>query len=234
MIKVIPGKYHQGFVQTVNKGVKFALEAGAEYILILNNDTIVDKSMVEQLVETLRKAPTAGIASPSIYYYDWPEMIWQSGDRQLLGPIFTKRINEAVHEKRPIRADYVPGCAMLVKREVFEIIGDFDETYVMYFEDADFCQRVRSAGFDILVIPWAKMWHKVSLSTRNIASIRIYHQMRSRVIFLNRHTSSILRIIANLYIWMRLISEAGSYLLQGKIDLTKSVIQGALAGYASL
>jgi GT2 family glycosyltransferase len=234
MVEVILCEENLGFAHAVNKGIESAVEAGTEFVLILNNDTIVDTQMVKRLAEALRQHPAAGIASPIIYYLDPPDLVWRIGARQLFGPPLTWKVPQSQLGSTPLKVDYVTGCAMLVRREVFQVVGGFDEEYVMYFEDADFCQRVRSAGFGILVIPGARMWHKVSLSTRDAAPRRIYHQSRSRVIFLNRYGPHILWILANLYIWARLIVEAGRNLLRGDISSMKSVIQGTLAGYVFL
>lgn len=231
-VEVIGCAENRGFAYAVNKGIDLAVKAGAEFILILNNDTIVERRMVAQLVEALKQTPTAGIAGPVIYYYEPAGQIWQIGDRQWLGPPLSWHIPEAKVDSQLLKVDYVTGCAMLIKREVFEAIGKFDEQYLMYFEDADFCQRARAAGFEIVVNPAAKLWHKVSRSTRNLVPKRIFDQSRSRVIFLNRHSPSLLWLLAQLYIWTRLIIEAGRYLGQGHPGLAKSAFAGAWAGYA--
>ena len=233
-IEVISCEENVGFAHAVNRGLQFALEAGADLVLILNNDTVVDASMVERLVDALDQHPAAGIVSPVIYYFDPADRIWRIGDRRLWGPPLIWRVSPSRLDSAPLKVDYVTGCAMLVKRDVLEAIGDFDEDYPMYFEDADFCERARAANFDILVSPEARMWHKVSCSTRQAAPRRIYHQSRSRVIFMNRHSHHILWILANLYLWARIVLDAERNLLQGNIGLTKYAFQGTLAGYAFL
>lgn len=233
-VEVILCEENLGFAHAVNKGIHFATGAGADFVLILNNDTIVDAQMIERLVEAMDQYPNVGIAGPVIYYLEPADRVWRFGDRQLFGPPLSWKVSPSRLGSAPVKVDYITGCAMLVRKEVLEAIGEFDEDYLMYFEDADFCQRARSAGFEILVIPGAKLWHKVSLSTRKAAPKRIYHQSRSRVIFLNRHSPHILWVLANLYLWARLILEVERNLFKGNISLIKYALQGMLAGYTFL
>lgn len=234
MVEVISCEENLGFAYAVNTGARFALQAGADFILILNNDTVVDTQMVERLAKSLNQDPDVGIVGPIVYYFEPADRVWWIGDRQLFGPPLTWKVSPSRLGSTPFRVSYVTGCAMLVKREVFESIGWFDEDYQMYFEDADFCQRARVAGFEILVVPQAKMWHKVSSSTRKAVPKRICYQWRSRVIFLNRHSPYVFLVLSNFYIWARLGVEMGQSLVQGNTDLSKAALRGTLRGYIFL
>jgi GT2 family glycosyltransferase len=231
-IDVIRLDQNVGFARALNHGIDFALKTRAEFILVLNNDTIINAQMVEMLIQVLQTRPAAGIAGPVIYYHDYPEQVWHTGDRQLGGPPFTWRI--AARERLnvcPVDVDYVTGCAMLIKREVFTSVGLFDEDYQMYFEDADFCWRARRAGFRIVIAPLATMTHKVSRSTYHAPSSRIYRQTRGRTIFLNRCSPPLLQPVAHLYICARAVSEAAFNLFARRPDSARSVIAGTLDGY---
>lgn len=233
-VKVIVCEQNLGFARAVNIGIQFAVEAGAEFVLVLNNDTLVDSHMVFDLVNALESYPAVGIASPLIYRFDDPDCIWRIGDRQLWGPPLIWKIAKLPSRQEPVSVEYVTGCAMMVKREVFSVVGGFATDYQMYFEDADFCQRVRASGFGILVVPQAKMWHKVSQSTRTLVPQRVYDQFRGRVIFMNRHSPLALWGLANLYIWVRLMIEFGRYLFLGDWRSAMAAVQGVLAGYLFL
>jgi GT2 family glycosyltransferase len=223
---------NMGFARALNHGIDFALKAEAEFILVLNNDTIIDANMIGLLVSALQAQSSAGVAGPIIYYHDHPEQVWRIGDRQLGGPPFTWRI--AARERfsaKPIDVDYVTGCAMLIRRDVLTAVGLFNEDYQMYFEDADFCWRVRRAKFRIVVVPFAKMTHKVSRSTCQAASSRTYRQARGRTIFLSRRSSPLLRPVVHIYIGVRAAGEAVLNLLAHRPDSAKSALTGTLAGY---
>ncbi len=162
-IELIELPSNRGFAAAVNTGVQHALAAGAASVLVLNNDTIVAPDMLSLLCAA---APAADIVGPAIYYHDAPARLWRLGDRASRWLPVPRRVPERPAGERTVPVDYLTGCAMLVGREVFETIGLFDESYFMYYEDADFCRRARDRGFTLLAVPPARMWHKVSLTAR--------------------------------------------------------------------
>ena len=170
-VMVVALESNRGFAGGMNAGIEAALQAGAGSVLLLNNDTIADADMIPRLREAAVTLPRAGILGPAIYYYDAPARLWQAGTRRsALLPVPVNLGGAALRRARgrPLRVDAVTGCAMLVRREVFSRIGPLDSRYAMYYEDADFCYRARGAGFEIWCVPQARMWHRVSLSARQV------------------------------------------------------------------
>lgn len=170
-VMVVALESNRGFAGGMNAGIEAALQAGAGSVLLLNNDTIADADMIPRLREAAVSLPRAGILGPAIYYYDAPARLWQAGTRRsALLPVPVNLGGAALRRARgrPLRVDAVTGCAMLVRREVFSRIGPLDSRYAMYYEDADFCYRARGAGFEIWCVPRARMWHRVSLSARQV------------------------------------------------------------------
>ena len=170
-VMVVALESNRGFAGGMNAGIEAALQAGAGSVLLLNNDTIADADMIPRLREAAVTLPRAGILGPAIYYYDAPARLWQAGTRRsALLPVPVNLGGAALRRARgrPLRVDAVTGCAMLVRREVFSRIGPLDSRYAMYYEDADFCYRARGAGFEIWCVPRARMWHRVSLSARQV------------------------------------------------------------------
>mgnify|MGYP000434755140 CR=1 FL=1 len=170
-VMVVALESNRGFAGGMNAGIEAALQTGAGSVLLLNNDTIADGEMIARLREAAVMLPRAGILGPAIYYYDAPARLWQAGTRRsALLPVPVNLGGAALRRARgrPLRVDAVTGCAMLVRREVFARIGLFDSRYAMYYEDADFCYRARAAGFEIWCVPRARMWHRVSLSARQV------------------------------------------------------------------
>ena len=178
-----------GFAAGVNVGIERALADGAEYVLLLNNDTIVASDMIDRLLSAASAQPRAGVVAPVIYYHDEPQRIWRYADKQYrwfpvpmqCSPSALEGVND------PFHVDYVTGCGVLISRAVFEAIGGFDARYVMYFEDADFCRRARAAGFEIWCVPQARMWHKVSLSAQKDKPASRYAQSWGRAHFYRQH-----------------------------------------------
>jgi len=151
-----------------NVGIKAALERGAEFILLLNNDTEVDPRFAAELLRAFDD-PGTGIAGPRIYYYDDPERIWYGGGgfNRLTGVPFHRGLRriEGSFEDSPGPTGWVTGCALMARREVFEQIGGLDPSYRIYCEDVDFCLRAAERGWSLVYVPSAKVWHKVSSSS---------------------------------------------------------------------
>ncbi len=193
-----------GFARGTNVGVRYALAQGAEYVFLLNNDTLIDKSLIERLIKVSESNPTAPVLGPAIYYSNDPKRFWRLGAvRRWWLPVPLEIGRDALDTGQfpaPFDVDYITGCAMWVPAELFQTVGLLDEGFFMYYEDADFCERVRSAGHRITVVPQAHVWHRVSTSTKAQAPWAAYHQTRNRVIFYNRSRTGLERAVANLYI----------------------------------
>ena len=151
-----------------NAGFRRVQEMQAEFVIFLNNDTIVDAGFCAPLVETLRLQPLAGMAVPKIFYWDRPDTIWYAGGvfRLSTGLIchVGLRQKDAPEFDRPGSTEYATGCCFAMRCRDFEALGGFDETFAMYAEDVDLSLRVRALGKSIEYVPSSKVWHKVSAS----------------------------------------------------------------------
>jgi len=196
-IRIITSKDNKGYAKGSNIGIKEALSLGADYILLLNNDTVVSPSFLDILIETAEKTSNAGILGPKIHFYSEPGKIWFAGARfdsetcMLITPK-SGQIDEGMDTK-PLESDYITGCALLVKRAVIEKIGLLDERFFLYWEDVDWGLRAKKAGFTNLVIPTSRISHKVSISSGGMDSlIRVYHKTRSHLLMAKLHAPSAL------------------------------------------
>ena len=179
-----------------NVGIKRALEWGAEYILLLNNDTIVPPTMLSSLVYFMAGTPNRGgaaIAGPLIHFAEPKGVIWFAGGfvNKWFGLVRHRGIREKDTNQYDNLAmvDYVSGCAMCVKRKVFEKIGFLDESFPMYFEDTDFCARAYKAGFEAYYVPTEPLIHKVSSSIGGqMSGVKIRRRFLSGLKFFARHS----------------------------------------------
>lgn len=153
-----------GFAAGMNAGIRLAVAAGADYLLLANNDTTADPAMLAWLVTTAERHGAA-ITAPAIYYYDRPERIWWLGGRARPLLLEVRPYHAPPRGPAPFAVDFVTGCCMLISRACLEQVGLFDEGFFMYYEDADYCLRTRRAGLPILVEPRAAMFHKVAVSS---------------------------------------------------------------------
>lgn len=165
-VELIAGERNLGFAGGVNVGIRRALAEGAQYVLLVNNDAIADPSMLDELL-ACAQADGAGVLAPAIYYVEPPDRLWFAGGR--VNPLLLESLGPRGRIEplpdAPTERDFLAGCALLVRREVFEAAGLFDERFFMYYEDLDFCLRVRRSGYRLLVVPRARLWHKVAQSS---------------------------------------------------------------------
>lgn len=196
-----------GFAGGANEGIKYALELGAKHVLLLNNDTIVAPDFLDPLVEILERDSTIGVAVPKIYYLDSPELIYAAGAEWTSIPPrikmrgFGQRDSSQYNE--PCDLEYATGCAMLIRSEVFSIVGLFDPIYFMYQEDYDFCRRVCRAGLRIVYVPEAKVWHKGSAGLGENSPDKWYQWSRSTIILYKKHFSIIALVCFLIWVFIR-------------------------------
>jgi GT2 family glycosyltransferase len=189
--KLLRSEKNLGFSGGNNIGINYALANNADYILLLNNDTTVKPDFLEPLLKKFLGGKDIGIVAPMINYYDEPQRVWTVGGRisKIRGSGFAdsnKLESKITYTDKEV--DFVSGCCMLVKREVFHNVGLFDENYFLYVEDTDFCYRVIKFGYKIYLSPKAKIFHKVHKSSRaNFASLPLYYTTRNRLYFSRKH-----------------------------------------------
>ncbi len=188
-----------GFAGGNNKGIKQAINNGADYVLLLNNDTTVDPLFLDKLAEAGEKNSSIGIVGSKIYFYSDPERIWFAGGKvnwlRTVGSHLG--LNEKDTNKRSelkteniLPMDYITGCAMLIKKEVIEEIGVLSEDYFLYYEDTDYCLRARKAGWRCVLAPESRIWHKISQSTKEFSPSYLYYHARNGLLMARRSNSA--------------------------------------------
>jgi GT2 family glycosyltransferase len=187
-VAVIETGANLGFAAGNNVGLRYALERGYDYALLLNNDTEVAPDFLKELVTAAESAPEIGVVGPTIVYYERPDLIWSAGgaiDWQR-GTSAMRGIGEPVAQLPPAArdVDFVTGCALLCKRAVLERVGLLDERFFMYYEETEWCVRARRAGFRILHVPSARVLHKIPLNARADKPYVAYYMTRNRLLFL--------------------------------------------------
>jgi GT2 family glycosyltransferase len=171
-VLLIRNGVNEGFDGGNNVGIEAALGEGADAVFLLNNDTVVCPGILRHLVAASLALPRAGILGPKIYYHDEPQLLWWAGCEKKHSASGWLLVYTAEGKKKVDRGQYdevkriegANGCAMYVRREVFEEAGLFDARYFMYNDEFDVCDRARRAGWDCYFVPAARVWHKVSRS----------------------------------------------------------------------
>lgn len=191
-VTVIVNDDNLGFASGNNVGIRYALEHGADFVLLLNNDTVVDAQLIDKMLRPFDERSGVGVTGPKIYFYNPNDQIWFAGGEVFLARGVSRHIGIRERDTGQFEdqrdVDYITGCALMASREVFESIGFLDPSYVAYYEDVDFCMRARRAGYRIVYVPGGKVWHKISASTGGQMSRRkINRKLKSTWKFFGRY-----------------------------------------------
>ena len=232
-VHVIENDENTGFAGGNNIGIRAAMAGGALYLFLLNNDTEVEPSLLEPLVERAESDAKIGIVGPTMLYHARPDTIWAAGGRVdwrgrsvLLNE--GEKASVAGNRGEAREVDFIVGCGLLVKRSVLETVGLLDERYFLYFEETDLCARARTAGWRVLHEPRARLWHKVSQSTGEDSPLTLYYMRRNVLLYLGeRGERPWLGRAAALYDTLRLVLV---WTLQRKND-RRNVLLRALRDY---
>lgn len=209
-VAVVVSDENRGFSDGINQGIVYALAHGAEQLLILNNDTILPPNFLDHLVWASEQDENqnVGIFIPKICYWDDPGRIWAAGARwRKFPPLVTmigfKSIDSPKYNHRR-EVELATGCAMLIRRQVLEQTGLFDPIFFMYYEDYDFCQRVRAQNYKILYVPDACLWHKVSVSAGEDSPQKWFYWAQSAALFYSRYFKHPVNVLIGVSLWILL------------------------------
>lgn len=184
-----------GYAGGNNVGIRHALAQGAEYICVLNNDVLVAPGFLEPLaLAASGPDDVPAVTSPAVCEMGRPDVIWSLGAAIVWhnGSVIRLHSGEnyaAWVDNPPFEVDYVPGSAMFVPRKVWEKVGLFDEDYFLYYEETDWCVRAHRAGFKILAVPGAVIWHEVEAQGSRTSPAVTYYMTRNALRFLRRNLS---------------------------------------------
>ncbi len=235
-VTIIENTENLGFAVANNIGINTALRKSAEWIFILNNDTIISATFFSDM----RRAHAelhAYVYAPMIRYFDEPERVWYLGDKCIPGTLFTRGLlkNKPAPNAPlpPISVDFASGCGVLIHRNVFETIGLFNPTFFMYGEDVDLMWRVRQAGFRIIAVPNAVMWHKVSRSAGKDSPATRYWKIRNQIRFYKLHTVRANRALMFMLSSIRTIVIGTRDILSARHALLLPLFHGWVDGWRS-
>ena len=182
-----------------NAGVARALEQGADAVMLLNNDVVADPGLLEKLLAALAEDPRAGAVTPLIYFAPPTDRIWYAGGR--CRPALAHSSHRGIRERdrgqyRSLEeTGYLTGCCLLATAEAWRRVGLLDERYFIYAEDADWSLRARAAGFRLLFVPTARLWHRVSASSGGALNPwKVYQRLRANVTLWSRHARGLARL----------------------------------------
>ncbi|HEX8598932.1 MAG TPA: glycosyltransferase family 2 protein [Chloroflexia bacterium] len=181
-----------GFAGGCNLGMRVALEMGAERVLLLNNDVLLERDVVSRLVEALEDEKI-GAVSPLVLYASEPERVWfgggsvRMGGRVLPEHLWLDEPPDHVPAVSAYDTEWLAGTCILARRSAVEQVGLMDAAYFLYWEDVDWCYRLRMAGYRLLVVPGARIRHRVNATTASLPSLgSVYYWERNRLRFIKK------------------------------------------------
>lgn len=183
---------NMGFAKGYNVGLRQCLADEYSFLFLINNDTLLAPNSLTYLVEHMILHPEVGMVTAKIYYADDPNRIWSVGGEVSPKTLeVVKKWDDTLDQGQltEVRAlDFVPLCGVLIRCQLFSTVGFLDERFFVYYEDMDFCRRVRQADVKINLVPDAKIWHMVSASSGGADSPNErYWMARSSVVFFCKH-----------------------------------------------
>ncbi len=235
-VTIIENGRNLGYAAGFNAGLKYAYEQAADYFLILNNDTILDAEAVTALVDVAKEDEKIGFVSGKIYRYENPDTLQRAGggigDPMTLTGKYVG-IGEVDCGQHDAVHDYevIDDVFLLVRRDVYARVGGYDSSFFLYFEETDWCYRVRRAGFRIVYTPKAKIWHKGNFGEKGLLSPkRMYYMRRNEILFMRKNaTPAQFRRYWPLALRRLLINEA-RLLRRGHVQHAAACIRGVVSG----
>jgi GT2 family glycosyltransferase len=192
---IIENGANLGYAEGNNRAIAYAIEQNFDYVLLLNNDAIVDPYLLDSFMSVSAANPNAGVFGAKIYYLSEPQKIWFAGGK-ILPELITHHegfgeIDDRLAWEEVRSIDYACGCALLVKAEVIKKIGALESKFFLMWEETDFCCRARAAGFECLFVPKALVWHKISASFKggDEGYLQNYFMVRNRLLWIERNIS---------------------------------------------
>ena len=225
-IRLIFNDANLGFTGGNNIGIKKALNDNSEFVLLLNNDTIVEPDFLEPLIDVFEKHKNVGIAAPQINYYGKRKIIWTEGGRisKLRGSGFA--YSDKAETKQNIDdkiVGFVSGCCMLLRKDTIEKVGMFDENFFLYVEDTDLCFRTLQAEYNIIISNKSKIYHKVGSSTNNkLSRLPLYYVTRNRLYFAKKSFTYFYPVTI-IYILIAMMLKGAKWAIRGNIQNTITV-----------
>jgi hypothetical protein len=192
-IKVIRNEKNLGFTGGNNVGIRDALKKNPDYLLLLNNDTIVTPAFLTEMIRVAETDSRIGMLNPKIYYFEPADKIWYAGGKYIRWKTFPvhfglrQRDDGSYNQTQEV--SFVTGCALLVRSEVVRKIGLLDEVFFLSYEDVDWSARALEAGYKAMFVPASVIWHRDSYDTKRNAGLakRDFYTMRNAVLCARKH-----------------------------------------------
>jgi GT2 family glycosyltransferase len=200
---------NRGYAGNNNVGIDLAVARGADWVFVLNEDTIVDPPCLERLVRYGEQHPHVGMVGPLVMHFDEPTCIQSAGgwlDARWQAGHLGQNEEDRGQYAGPRPVDWITGCSLLVRRAVVEEVGGLDERFFYYWEETEWCLRAKRAGWAIVVIAEARIWHKgVNRRYQPSPNVSYYHT-RNRLLLMRKHGAPASRVALEMFRTVRTLA----------------------------
>ncbi len=191
-VQFIRSEVNLGFAGGNNLAIK---KAKGEYLFLVNNDTEFEENLIEFLADSLEQNPDAGIVSPKIHYFGNSHIIQYAGYTKI--NYFTARnrcigqyeMDKGQYDNFIGETAYIHGAAMMIRKEAIDKAGMMAENFFLYYEEYDWCEKMKRAGYKIYLNTNALIYHKESVSVGERSALKEYFMNRNRILFTRRNTN---------------------------------------------
>lgn len=234
---VIKNDKNYGFAEGNNIGIRYALRnLNPDYVLLLNNDTVVDTDFLRELVDVAESDLSIGFAGPKVFYYDFnsrDDVISVAGIDLLMNRGYYHRIGAGevdLGQYDQVRiVDFVEGSCLLARSKALRDVGLLNSRYFAYWEETDLCVRGHEIGYKSAYVPKSRIWHKVSSSAPS--TMKTYYMTRNRLWFMRQHANKkeVISFLAYFFTCY-LFGTVRGYIFKRDIDSLKSFLKGVMDG----
>ena len=188
---------NRGYAAGNNIGIRYALEQGADYVCILNNDVEAEPDFLTKLIRYMESAPEVGMTGPVVYEFAERDRIQSAGFSITVGrgstePLLQGKTKAAISADKKVEfCDGLSGTCLLVKREVLEKAGLIPETYFLFFEEMEWCLHIRKNGYKLATVLTAAVYHKGSATLKKTGTLSRYYMARNQVLFVRRNGTTL-------------------------------------------
>ena len=237
-IEIIQNKKNEGFSKANNIGIDYALKNNFDYTILINNDTIVEKNLIEVLLKTAR-AKNFSVLQPLILKYNGKE-VWSAGGRinYFFGNFITiKKVGNSLNSSHEL-TEWLTGCCCLFKTKIFKEIGKLDESFFAYYEDVDFSLRLKKHGYKIGFTSKTHIYHYESFSSISnnskggkLSPYIHYLNVRNHILILKKHSDLFNLFGTRLYQIFKIFSYSIYFIFRLRFTKLNMVYKGLLDSY---
>ena len=233
-IITFPNQKNLGFTGANNVGIEYAIKNDFEYVMLINNDTEVEKNFINPLIEVLEKNQNFGAAQPLILNYYNRDKVWSAGGflNKFFGYTYVIKSPEGIKKN----IDWITGCCFFLRTDVIKKIGLLDEKFFAYYEDVDWSIRIKNAGYDLAFVKSSVVYHHGSKSSKNesnegtLSPFVHYLNIRNHI-FLLRKNKDIFNSVGVLFFqFFKIVSYSVYFIVRVRINKLYMVYKGLVDG----